>query len=582
MAFWHPVTRLLNAVEDRLTVRQQIAFGTAVLCLVLVGAVAGGAAWISREQTTRLVGTEMESLAGFASQRLDAAMASRLRELQFLTTAEPMLARWRADTPAVRRLVDQIGRSRADFSWVGFVRPDGVIRAASNGEREGQSVANRDWFRRGLREPTLIDAFSALPAEEETPQQRALDPFDLIRIAYPVRDSNGLLIGVLGVQLSRNWADDIIGPALLKETAAEQATIWVLGKDGAVVSGAGMGTRPYSEAQVREMRIRESGSFLDDLLPGPSLTGFAVAKGFQSYDGLGWIIVARRSLLVASRAWQSLVNSILTLGGGLAVLGVLMAAVLSGRVAKPLLGLIAEADRIGRDPSATMIGRHSGSREVVDLSASLRSLLRRLGTAEERTLLVQRHAAEQTRRLTEDVHLLRDLASVDPMTGLSNRRAFAAASADAMAEFEADGTSVAILVIDIDHFKRVNDTHGHAAGDTVLRAVAAALKTMAGPSDTVSRYGGEEFVMLMQDVGRAELRARAELIRTSLAALPVPCGEAELRVTVSIGITVAHEADRDFEDLFQRADLALYTAKRGGRNQVQEAMPEAGAFTEAA
>jgi diguanylate cyclase (GGDEF)-like protein len=306
-------------------------------------------------------------------------------------------------------------------------------------------------------------------------------------------------------------------------------------------------------------------------VPGPSLAGFAVARSRVGPASLEWIVVARRSVEVAALTWRAVVNGILLLGAILAIVGIVLAAMLAGRVARPLRGLIVEADRIGRDPTATMVGRYSGSREVVHLSTSMRSLVRRLGSAEERTLLIERQAAEEARILSENVEVLRTLAHADPMTGLPNRRAFASASAEALAEFEEKRVSLAVLVIDIDHFKRVNDTFGHSAGDAVLRATASLLQSLVRSSDLVSRYGGEEFVALLRDIRPEAARGLAETLRGAIGAMRVNVDGRDIGVTVSIGVAFAQTTDRDFEDVFQRADLALYTAKRSGRNQVQEA-----------
>lgn len=564
--------RLLNAVEDRLTVRQQIAFGTAVLCIVLVAGMAAAAAYMSRQEATRFVRAEMRGLATSVAERLDSSLAERLGEIEFVTTAEPMLARWRSsDAGSVRRLLEQIRASQPDFSWIGFVRPDGVVKAATDGQLQGQSVAGRPWFQQALKAPFVEEVRGEKVLEDPGPGAQGKAPFNYLRLAYPVHDDNGLLIGVLALDLGEAWTEDARTSGLQPLVDADKATIWVLGEDGMLLSGGPVGSRPYPDATIERMRRDRRGSFTDDLLPGPSLAGFAVAGGTGVLQDVDWIVVARRSLQVAALSWRTLVNSILLLGAGLAVIGVVMAAILAGRVAKPIKKLTVEADRIGRDPNAVMVGRHSGSREVVDLSAALRSLVRRLGTAEARSQEIEQQAAEEARKLNEDVHLLRSLAEADPMTGLLNRRAFAGAAVQALVDFENLHISLAVLVLDIDHFKRVNDTFGHSGGDAVLRAVGELLRGLVRASDLVSRYGGEEFVVLLCDIQRNNVRMIAETIRGAAAAMRVDHEGRDITITISIGAAMAHPNDRDFEDLFQRADLALYTAKRNGRNQVQEA-----------
>lgn len=568
--------RLLNSIEDGLTVRQQIAFGTAILCLVLVGSLAGAAAYMSRQQATSLVSSEMRTLAISISNRLDVAIYHRLRELQFLADAEPMLARWRSSDPAaVRRMLDQMQAAQPDLVWGGLARPDGMLKAATSGQPQSLSVADQEWFKQGMKGMFVQDVHDEKPVEGEVEESPTATPFRIVKIGLPVRDRSGLLVGVLGLQLNEEWTSEIRNSFReMSGLDAGSTTIWVLSRDGSILSGGAAGSHPYSPERIKEMVAERQGSFVDELLPGPALAGFAVAHGMRDLPGLDWIVVARRPVEVAAQSWRSFVNGILVLGAALAVTGIFMATYLAGRVARPIRGLTSEADQIGRDPAAFMIGRHSGSREVVDLSSSLRSLMRRVGFAEEQRLMIEQRAAEESRKLNQDVDILRSLAEVDPMTGLLNRRAFSGASAQATTDFHDRHIPFAVLILDIDHFKRVNDTFGHVAGDQVLRAVAHVLQGLVRASDLVARYGGEEFVVLLREMQRENVRMIAETMRGAVAAMRVAVDGRDITVTISIGAAVAAARDRDFEDVFRRADLALYTAKRGGRNQVQEASPD--------
>ncbi|RZF64652.1 diguanylate cyclase [Sphingomonas populi] len=163
---------------------------------------------------------------------------------------------------------------------------------------------------------------------------------------------------------------------------------------------------------------------------------------------------------------------------------------------------------------------------------------------------------------------LRALAMVDPLTGLSNRRQFDKAFEARLAQATRTNTPVSCAMIDIDHFKRFNDDHGHDAGDAVLRAVGEALKRSIRNEDLAFRFGGEEFLLLMPGLGVADARARAEDIRLRIAGLAVRYEERDLGpITASIGVASWPEqcaTDR----LVRAADAALLRAKRGGRDQV--------------
>jgi len=161
---------------------------------------------------------------------------------------------------------------------------------------------------------------------------------------------------------------------------------------------------------------------------------------------------------------------------------------------------------------------------------------------------------------------LQAAARTDPKTGLLNAAAW---QREADAEIgRAPRGGVAMLLIDVDHFKRVNDTHGHLAGDEVLKGLAAELRQQVRDSDIVGRFGGEEFTVLLPRADTAEALLIAERLRRSASMLSIFSGDARIGVTVSIGVAVLGQHGRDLFELLAAADLALYRAKDKGRNQV--------------
>ncbi len=157
----------------------------------------------------------------------------------------------------------------------------------------------------------------------------------------------------------------------------------------------------------------------------------------------------------------------------------------------------------------------------------------------------------------------------DRLTGAHNRHFLEERAAAEWSYAKRQSTSVSVLFVDADHFKKVNDTHGHAAGDAVLKALAASLMGSARAEDVVARYGGEEFVLLMRG-GAAAVLPFAERIRSAVQALVIEHEGITIPVTVSIGVAthdVGSEAET-MEALIARADAALYKAKQAGRNRV--------------
>jgi diguanylate cyclase (GGDEF)-like protein len=159
-----------------------------------------------------------------------------------------------------------------------------------------------------------------------------------------------------------------------------------------------------------------------------------------------------------------------------------------------------------------------------------------------------------------------ELATTDGLTSVANRRHFMELAGQKLATSQRHGLELAALMLDLDHFKQVNDTYGHATGDQVIRAVAQRLAAMIRQDDLLSRYGGEEFALLVHDAaGVAEL---AERLRAAVATDPIPTDSGPLPVTVSIGVATLEASDTTADAILARADAALYQAKRAGRNRV--------------
>lgn len=172
--------------------------------------------------------------------------------------------------------------------------------------------------------------------------------------------------------------------------------------------------------------------------------------------------------------------------------------------------------------------------------------------------------------LQELIDALVELSSRDALTGLANRRSFELALAREIDRVARSGEPALLLAMDIDHFKGVNDTHGHAAGDQVIRAVATVLAETVRPMDLVARVGGEEFAIILPNCPPAFGEAVAERIRRKVQATPIAVSpEREVHVTISVGGAFAPQWVRSTSSIWtERADLQLYRAKSSGRNLV--------------
>lgn len=163
---------------------------------------------------------------------------------------------------------------------------------------------------------------------------------------------------------------------------------------------------------------------------------------------------------------------------------------------------------------------------------------------------------------------LKELAATDGLTGIMNRRTIEVEAMRQLAQVQRSGDNVAIMMIDVDHFKQINDRHGHPAGDEVLRRLAHLMQSVVRGTDYIARYGGEEFCILLPATGEKQAAALAERLRRLYSELRVDWNGHSIQSTISIGVADSRQAGSDLETLIKAVDTALYQAKHRGRNRV--------------
>ena len=179
------------------------------------------------------------------------------------------------------------------------------------------------------------------------------------------------------------------------------------------------------------------------------------------------------------------------------------------------------------------------------------------------------HLRRQKAELAQALEQIRQLATHDDLTGLLNRRAMLDRMQLEQHRSLRSGSPLLIAQLDIDHFKAVNDTHGHAAGDLVLQSFADTVRRNVRDTDVLARWGGEEFVLLLCDTPAADAVALMERLRQAVQAMQVPVAQGGQPITVTVSIGLARHAPADpLAGTLERADRALYAAKAGGRNRV--------------
>jgi diguanylate cyclase (GGDEF)-like protein len=259
---------------------------------------------------------------------------------------------------------------------------------------------------------------------------------------------------------------------------------------------------------------------------------------------------ARRELWIATLSGIAILLSL-----------TLLLLIVRRRVIVPLLRATRAVIRLGNGDYSRDSGGSQRADEIGDMLRALATL---------RTNSIERQQLELERQSLIDELRLR--ANTDYLTGILNRRAFVAASNQRLQRARDCRETLAVLLFDIDHFKAVNDAHGHEAGDQVLIRVAALVRDELRDGEILARHGGEEFVVMPTYCQLEQACALAERLRLAIASAPLTLADGQLlRVTASFGVASATGPAAALDDLLHAADLALYSAKRKGRNRVESA-----------
>ena len=220
---------------------------------------------------------------------------------------------------------------------------------------------------------------------------------------------------------------------------------------------------------------------------------------------------------------------------------------------QPLSDLLQQADG---QPHDLLAQRADGQAFAAELS------IVRLAEAQQQVAEIR--DVSQRKALEEQ---LRQLATTDPLTSTLNRRAFQQRAEHELSRSQRQGTALCLAILDLDHFKRVNDQHGHAVGDQVLVAFSTLCRQQARSTDLFARFGGEEFVILLPDSDLNAAQQRLERLRSNLHIHTVDTAQGPLNISVSIGLASSRPHET-LEQLLQRADTQLYQAKTQGRNRI--------------
>lgn len=507
------------------------------------------------------------SAVGIAALLSD-GMAERLHDIELLAAA-PQASERGLDAQRWTEVLRLLRRQNPSYAWIGVVGIDGRVRAATGDMLVGVDVGERDWFLRGREGPFTGDVHPAKLLAALLPAPAGGEPLRFVDFAAPLLDSQGQVVGVLAAHGHWSWARGVI-EHVQRDTGARGVRVFVLDRRGNVIlhpDGDDEAARlaPPASLPTRPSFVTWSDGERYLTVHAPTLASHPAAD-------LGWTVLVQQSADAALAGAVNARHAMMLAGALIALFAAVLGWWSAGRYARPLERMALAAQRIERGDLHAAIPEGGYARELEQLSASLNGMMRKLLTREraleEAKRTLESRVEERTAELARAMQELERLARRDALTGLHNRRSADERLLDEVARVRRHGHPLSALVIDIDHFKRINDQHGHEIGDAVLRQVAQRLPRALRATDFVARQGGEEFLVLLPATGAPQAHDVAEKLRRAIALDPVePVGS----ITVSIGVatlTPEIEIAGDPVALLRRADNALYEAKRAGRNRV--------------
>ena len=514
----------------------------------------------------------LQDLATATARTLAENLRERQREVSLLAQTSLFRNADFAD-PDLRESIERLQASYPYYSWIGFADSQGKVRASTQNLLSGADVTPRPWFSAGLLGNFVGDVHSALLLSKLLPKESGTGPVRFIDFASPVRDKNGVVRGVLAAHAHWRWATEVVQAIAPSAGIRDGVEIFLVNQDNTIL---------YPDARAAEVKLPQnltaySGRSVD---PWGSaidyMTAYATVPEPPSTTPLAWRVVVRQPIQQALARVHDLQRTFLLSALVLVTLFLALGRWIASAFARPLEELSDMAKRLEQGDEDLNWKVNARSLEVKKLTEALR------GTAA--TLIDNKHALidanarleqkvqDRTAELAQANHDLQILARRDALTGMGNRLATRERLREEFLRGKRTPLPCCVLMLDIDHFKQVNDRFGHGVGDDVLRAVAATLMSNLRGSDFAGRFGGEEFLLLLPDTPLDKALCVAEKLRAAVQVQP----QAEVgHVTISVGVALLDVTDVDENRAVQRADERLYQAKAGGRNQVVGPPPEA-------
>jgi diguanylate cyclase (GGDEF)-like protein len=436
----------------------------------------------------------------------------------------------------------------SNIAWIRVLSvagSNGQIKCSTDPLAVGLNVSDRPHFQKALHSHDFAMSDYLINRLRQTPTLFA---------TFPAVKEDQTVDGVVMASINLEWISDLVATAAQHSSAS----VALIDGSGTLVAASDdqsefIGKQLAGHALVRDMLANDEGT--------TTAAGFDGVQRIFAYVRVPWT-KARLAIGLDERAVHSLIDrelDVAYLQLGLVGMFVLLVAWFGGEqlIVRPIRLLARTAGRFGRGDLHVRATRDSWLAEFEPLAVALDDMAAKLAEREEELRIANQH--------------LDELASLDGLTGLANRRGFDRQLERDWQQAGERSEPIALMMIDIDHFKLFNDRYGHVAGDSCLRAVGEMLSLVAlDYTVLVARYGGEEFALLLPGLDIGRISALAEEARRAIEELLIghdesPCGH----VTVSVGVeSLVPEKGQSAAYLVEAADGALYAAKRRGRNTV--------------
>lgn len=495
------------------------------------------------------IGENLADTARQISVQLDQFMWNHYHQLDMLEAANSLAAD--DDYTIASLLINRLQDSFPSFSWVGVTDADGIVRASSGDVLLNSDISSRPVFTEGAEGDFIGDVHEG-PLLSDLLPHKTKEPLRFVDISSPLYDKEGNFKGVLAAHLNWDWAQERIAMTTESFSAGKKIDVLVLSKDFDVLLGP---ENLIGESLSQTMGLmNESGDSHWASIPWPDsrtyLTGFITSAGYDDYDGLGWTVVVRQP---AETAYKNIVQLLVLLtasGGVLLLFFMMLSSVISRKLTEPLNQLSEVATLLKTGHMASMPDSN-GICELENLESALSNLFSDLNVTD---------AA---------LNKMKTIATTDPLTGLRNRLGFENYIKQCSRTLDRSVHSLAILYLDLDGFKVINDRFGHDVGDKLLIEISGRLAAAVRKNEILSRIGGDEFLIALtvpagdtaQQLGRAAHQIIEAVNR------PFSCESYEIQVGCSIGCAIYPEDSTELQTVIKYADKALYYSKYHGKNR---------------